>query len=155
VIAADMIPLRVDLSRSISADRAVSVPEEDLAHVVLAESPDGADVVIDTTGSARLVSQCVELVRREGRICLQGYYPDPVAFDFHATHLKRVTVAFPCGWDSEEVTHLSQHLAAGRIQISPLITHRVSYREAAETYQWILDKPEQSLGVVLDWSALD
>lgn len=154
VITADIIPLRVELSGRYSSDRAVNVAEENITDVVLTESLAGADVVIDTTGSARLVAQCVELVRREGRICLQGYYPEKVTFDFHSTHLKRLTVVFPCGWDNEEQTHLSEHLLAGRIKISPLITHRVPYREAAQAYKWIMEEPEQSLGIVLDWSKL-
>ena len=153
VITADTVRLRVDYSARYSADRAVDVSTENLADVVRAEAPGGADVVVDTTGSTQLVRQCIDLVRREGRICLQGYYPDPVLFDFHPTHLKRVTVAFPCGWDNEEITHLSEHLAAGRIQLASLITHRVPCLDAAQAYQLILEHPEQSLGVVLDWSS--
>jgi len=110
--------------------------------------------VIDTTGNTQVVRQCIDLVRREGRVCLQGYYPDPIMIDFHPTHLKRVTVSFPCGWDNEEDTHLSEHLASGHIQITPLITHRVPYHQAAQAYKLILEHPEQSLGVVLDWKTV-
>lgn len=153
VITADTIRLRVDLSALYSADCAVDVSTENLADILHREAPGGADVVVDTTGSSQMVRQCIDLVCGEGRICLQGYYPDPVIFDFHPTHLKRVTVTFPCGWDRETDTHLSEHLAAERIRIAPLITHRFLYWDAAQAYQLILEHPEQSLGVVLDWTA--
>ena len=99
--------------------------------VVREEAPDGADVVIDTTGIGGMLETCVELVRREGRICLQGYYPDPIRVDFHPTHLKRATVTFPCWVDREHDAELAADLAAGRVAIEPLITHRIPYTDAA------------------------
>lgn len=152
VITAEISKLRVELSARFSADRAVNVSIEDLGDAVREEAPDGADVVVDTTGSSRIIEQCINLVRREGRICLQGYYPDPIKFDFHATHLKRVTVTFPCGWDPEEITHLSEHMAANRIQITPLITHAIPFNQAADVYKLIMENPEDTLGIVFDWN---
>ena len=38
------------------------------------------------------------------------------------------------------------------VTIAPLITHRFAARDAAEAYHLILEHPEQSLGVVLDWT---
>ena len=51
------------------------------------EAPGGADVVIDTTGDHRIFPRCRDLIRHEGRIAMQGYYPDPIQIDFHPTHL--------------------------------------------------------------------
>jgi threonine dehydrogenase-like Zn-dependent dehydrogenase len=118
VIAADQIRLRVEASAKYSADLAVDVSEQSLEEVVRAEAPDGADVVVDTTGNNRMFETCLAVVRREGRICLQGYYPDPIAIDFHPPHLKRPTVTFPCGWDGERDGELAEDLAARRT-VSP------------------------------------
>ena len=151
VIAADQIPLRVEASAKYSADLAVDVSQQSLEEVVRAEAPDGADVVVDTTGNSRIFETCLALVRREGRICLQGYYPDPIAIDFHPTHLKRPTVTFPCGWDAERDAELAEDLAARRTVIAPLITHRVPYHEAPSAYQLVVEHPERSLGMVFVW----
>ena len=91
------------------------------------------------------------LVRHEGRICLQGYYPDPIVIDFHAAHVKRVTVTFPCAWDRERDQELADDLSAHRLAIAPLITHRIPYREAQDAYRLIIDHPEESLGMVFTW----
>jgi len=151
-IAADVIPARVDASAAHSADRAVDASVEDLGAVVHEEAPDGADVVIDTTGISGMFDTCVELVRREGRICLQGYYPDPVEVDFHPTHLKRTTVTFPCWVDREHDAELAADLAAGRVVIEPLITHRIPYTDAVAAFELVVNHPERSLGMVLVWS---
>lgn len=152
VIATDVIEARVRASAASSADRVVDASVEDLADVVREEAPDGADVVIDTTGLGAMLETCVELVRREGRICLQGYYPDPIRVEFHPTHLKRATVTFPCWVDREHDAELAADLAAGRVAIEPLITHRIPYTDAVVAFELVVHHPERSLGMVLTWS---
>lgn len=155
VIAADLISLRVEAAAKHSADQAVDANAERLEDTIRAEKPDGADAVIDTTGDHRIFDQCLGLIRREGRITMQGYYPEPISIDFHRTHLRRPTVTFPCGWDDEYNAGLADDLAAGTIVIAPLITHRVPFEDAASAYQLVLEHPEQSLGMVLSWTRPD
>jgi 2-desacetyl-2-hydroxyethyl bacteriochlorophyllide A dehydrogenase len=151
VIASDLVPARVEASEQYSADRAVDASKQDLADVVREEAPDGADVVIETTGNARLFLTCVDLVRPEGRICLQGYYPELIEVDFHPTHLKRPTVTFPCWVDEQEDAALAADLARGDVLIEPLITHRIPYTKAAEAFDLVVEHPDRTLGMVLTW----
>ncbi|MFB3738771.1 MAG: zinc-binding dehydrogenase [Candidatus Velamenicoccus archaeovorus] len=152
VIASDIIAARVRVSAAHSADRAVDASVDDLAAAVREEAAGGADVVIDTTGVSGMLETCVELVRREGRICLQGYYPDPIRVDFHPAHLKRATVTFPCWVDREDDGELAADLASGDLVIGPLITHRIPYTQAVEAFDLVVNHPERSLGMVLVWS---
>lgn len=155
VVAADLIPQRVEAAAKHSTDRAVNANAELLEDVIRGENPHGADVVIDTTGDHRIFDRCLGLIRCEGRITMQGYYPDPISIDFHRTHLQRPTVTFPCGWDDEDNAELADDLDTGALVIAPLITHRVPFEDAASAYQLVLDHPEQSLGMVLHWSTPD
>jgi len=150
VIASDLVPARVEASGKYSSDLAIDASTQDLADAVH-EQADRADVVIETTGNAQQFATCVDLVRREGRICLQGYYPDPIEVDFHATHLKRPSVTFPCWVDEEDDAALAADLAAGRVTIEPLITHRIPYTRAAEAFELVVEHPESTLGMVLTW----
>lgn len=152
VIATDLIDLRIEAAAKHSADRVVDAKSESLEAVVREEAPDGADVVIDTTGASSVFDRCVGLIRRGGRICLQGYYPDPISIDFHPTHIQRPTVTFPCGWEDEYNDELADDLAAGTLAIAPLITHRIPYRDAEFAYQLVLEHPERTLGMVFSWS---
>lgn len=151
VIATDLIPLRIELASTHSAHRVVDGTAESLEDVVRDEAQDGADVVIDTTGDHTIFDRCLGLIRREGRITMQGYYPDPISIDFHQTHMQRPTVTFPCGWDDEYNEDLAEDMATGGVTIEPLITHRIPYRDAAEAYELVLEHPERSLGMVLGW----
>lgn len=153
VIASDLIVARCDAARTHSADRVVDGSRDSLEAVVREEAPTGADVVIDTTGDHRMFDRCRDLVRHEGRIAMQGYYVEPITIEFHPTHLKRATVTFPCGWDDEFNDELARDMADGRIAIEPLITHRIPFKDAVDAYRLVLDHPERSLGMVLDWTA--
>ena len=152
VIATDLIASRCAAAAAHSADRVIDGTNENLEDVVREEVPDGADVVIDTTGDHRMFNRCRDLIRHEGRIAMQGYYPDPIQIDFHPTHLTRATVTFPCGWDDEFNGELAEDMASGAIVIEPLITHRIGFRDAAEAYELVVEHPERSLGMVLDWA---
>ncbi|MGH2539027.1 MAG: zinc-dependent alcohol dehydrogenase [Actinomycetota bacterium] len=152
VIATDLVAARRELATTYSADRVVDGSERTLEDAVREEAPGGADVVIDTTGIASMYDRCRDLVRHEGKIVMQGYYADPISIEFHPTHLTRASVTFPCGWDDEENDELADDLKTGELVIEPLITHRIPYRDAAEAYDMVLEHPERSLGMVLDWS---
>jgi len=155
VVGTDLIASRVRAAAEYSADRVVDASSERLEDVIAAEKPGGADVVIDTTGDHRIFDRCLGLIRREGRIVMQGYYPDPISINFHRTHIARPTVTFPCGWDDEYNTELAADMATGAVVIAPLITHRVPFEDAPSAYELVLAHPERSLGMVLSWSAAE
>jgi len=150
VIATDLVQKRVDLSAIYSANIAVNTQEVDVTEVIRSIQPEGADVVIDTSGNSRLFDYFRELIRYEGRICLQAYYPEPFQIDFHPTHEKRATVTFPCGREdpSTIVPLLNRH----KVKIKPLITHRFPVKQAKEAYELVLNHPEEVVGIVLDWT---
>jgi 2-desacetyl-2-hydroxyethyl bacteriochlorophyllide A dehydrogenase len=152
VIGTDLIPARVEAAAKYSVDRAIDANVETLEDVVKEETGDGADVVIDTTGDHRIFDRLLGLIHREGRIAMQGYYPEPILIDFHPTHMQRPTVTFPCGWDDEFNDELAEDMATGRISLDPLITHRFSFRDAQQAYDLVIEHPEQSLAMVFDWA---
>jgi 2-desacetyl-2-hydroxyethyl bacteriochlorophyllide A dehydrogenase len=152
VVATDLIASRVEAAAKYSADRAVDANNERLEDAIREEKPDGADVVIDTTGVSTMFDRCLDLIHREGRIAMQGYYPEPISIDFHPTHMQRPLVSFPCGWDDEYNDDLADDMATGRVAIDPLITHRIPFRDAREAYDLVVEHPERSLGMVLDWT---
>jgi threonine dehydrogenase-like Zn-dependent dehydrogenase len=57
------------------------------------------DVVIDATGRPDAFDAYIPLLAREGCLCLQGYYAKPLSLNFHAAHLKRLTIKCPGGMD--------------------------------------------------------
>ncbi len=149
VIAADLSPTRLALSAKHSADVAVDPRKTSLKELVQKRNPQGADIVCDTTGRAGDFANWIDLLRLGGQILMQGYYPDPVTFDFFDTHLKQPRIAITCGIGD---TALAMDLiATGKLKWKELITHRVPISQAPELYQRMRQGQDDMLGVVLDW----
>jgi threonine dehydrogenase-like Zn-dependent dehydrogenase len=129
VVVADINAPRLALSKQTGADVTVNIKEEDLNAVVRAIKPAGADVIIETTGRADQFAPCINLLRGQGQLLMQGWYPQPITFDFHATHGKRPTIAITCGFDSSETAQCLTLMSQGKLRFAPDI-----------------------LGVVFDWS---
>ena len=58
----------------------------------------------------------------------------------------------PCANDVHGHEYVHRLMLSGQLQIDPLITHRPSFREAPQVYRMILDRPNEFLGIVFDWS---
>jgi len=149
VIAADLAAKRVELSQAYSADVAVDPTQADLKALVHKHAPDGANIIIDATGRAKDFALWIDLLRVGGQVLMQGYYPDPISFDFFATHLKRPTVAIPCGIGDTGLT--LDTFARKRLNWKPMVTHHVPIARAPDLYQRMLDGDNEMLGVVFDW----
>jgi threonine dehydrogenase-like Zn-dependent dehydrogenase len=149
VIATDLSPRRLQLSKAHSADLVVNPRETNLKDVITSLRPKGADVVIDTTGRSEAFAECVDLLRWEGQFLMQGWYPKPVAFDFHATHLKKPTIAVTCGiGDTDRVL---ERIKYNKLQWRPLVTDLLPLRDAPTMYDRLAKNDPNVLGVVFDW----
>lgn len=158
VVATDVSAARLKLSAEISADEVVNVQSEDLVGKVRALKPDGADCIIETTGRADQFAPGVDLLRPEGQILLQGYYPAPICFDFHATHLKQPTIFITCGFGTEEVKGCLDLMRApknggnAKLRMRELVTDLVPVEDAPATYERLAKGDNDVLGVVFRWN---
>lgn len=153
VVVADISAPRLELSRRVGADVTVNVREQNLGEVVRSLRPRGADVVIETTGRSDQFAPSVDLLRWEGQLLLQGWYPDPITFDFNLTHGKKPTIAITCGFDEKNCESIIELMQHGKLPLGSLITHQVPVEQAPELYERMAKNDPEILGVVFDWNA--
>ncbi len=151
VIGLDLVDERVDFARKYSADIAINSQEVNVEEIVKGEKESGADVIIDTTGSAKVVNPSFAWIREKGKYCFQGYYPNMTCLDMFIPHAKEITGYFPCNVSPQGEKKMIEYLSEKALKVKPLITHQVSYRKAAETFKLMLDCPRETLGLVLSW----
>lgn len=125
----------------------------------------GYDVVIEATGAAPVVAQSLQAAARYGRVILLGSPRGKVEIDpYHWIHSPGVTVigAHTMTTPGSETIHSRWTLAAnfelaigllseGTLKLEPLVTHRRPAADAADVYENIVARPEEQLGVLLDW----
>ena len=158
VIGVDILEKRVELSRRFSSDIGVNSNEGDLVEVVHREQRAGADVVFDCTGRSDLFNLCMDIVRGEcnehakpGKLCMQGFFPDPIPVDFGAAHHRRLTMTFPCGFDLSGTVEALRLMSEKRLEIQGLVSHVWDVDQAPEAFSLMLDRPNDVLAMYIRW----
>jgi len=178
VFGVDIDKSRLDLARKLGADDSCS-PDEDVKGRVLEWSRGrGADAVIITaaTSSNQPVELAGEISRAKGRVVVVGAVglniPRKPFYDRELT--LRISMSYgpgrydpeyeerghdyPFGYvrwtEGRNIEAFLDLLAAGSVDIEPLITHRISIDDGARAYQLITGELEESyLGVVLQYDS--
>jgi len=152
VITSDLMENRVKLSKKMAADVAVNGTKQDLRKVVRKYAPQGADVVVEAIGFSNLIPYAMEMVRDEGRIILQGWYPGNVAFNFQDAHAKHLSFICPCHLEGRD--KVLRLIKDGKMAVRPFITHRVDVKDAAKAFRLVAKPPKDFIGVTIDWRRL-
>lgn len=157
VIAVDALPMRCELAGRLGADVVVNAAEEDpVARVKALTDGHGADVVIDCVGGQagiRSFAQAQEMCRRLGRIHLIAlYHGEPLPLDAGKIQ-GRLLIG---GYYTDEprlpfAVQAMEAIAAGKIQVAPLVTHRFHYTDAKAAFDLLYHHPGDALGVIFEW----
>ena len=162
IVAIDTDADRLALAQAGGADEIVAAPVVDAV-----ERLGGSfDVVFDVTGHPAAFAGSSELVRPLGRLILVGDAPRPslqhlgprIVADgisiigVHAgTAAEIATPADP--WTAAAMLAVFfRYVEDGRMDLSPLITHRTTLDEAPAMYRAIEADRGAHLGVLIDWS---
>lgn len=169
IIAIDTVQGRLDLAQAHGATHTICATAQD-ARPTVAALTDGRmlDAVWDVTGHPAVLSQCVQLVRRLGRVVLTGDTPTPTqqflgpgvvsnAIAILGVHSTAVAPHYSehSPWTEAEIIALFyDYLLQGRMRVGDLITHRHAPAEAPAVYRRLQTERASSIGVILDWSRL-
>lgn len=133
VILAGRTNSKLEIGKQLGADVVVNVKQEDLDACIRRETDGkGADFVLETSGNIAAVNQCVKLARYGGTVSFIGFYDHPAdAFPIDAVVSRELTVSGVMGHFGTpgEVIHF---LETNDINLKPIISHVISFDEAAE-----------------------
>lgn len=165
VLAVDRIERRRNAARAFGAAYTVDpLSGRDVAAEVRALTGGGADAAIELSGAYPALHEAIRSVQPGGRVVAAGFYQGPatgldLGEEFH--HNRVSVVASQIGGLPTGVTHrwdvLRLHraflglLAAGRVDVTSLVSHVVPVGEAATAYRLLDEKPSEALQVVLDF----
>ncbi|MGY5855690.1 MAG: alcohol dehydrogenase catalytic domain-containing protein [Candidatus Thorarchaeota archaeon] len=122
---------RFDIAKKIGADLTIDVQSEaDPVGIVAAETDGrGVDAVIEASGACVACTQALDFVKVAGHVTLLGVRGQPANIDLDPIITKELTMSgtwgtLPSSW----VTTL-RLMSSGKIDVSPLITHRIALSE--------------------------
>lgn len=114
----------------------------------------GADVVIDTVGSAAALDQAFELAATGGRVSAVGINEaGRIEFPYRRAMHKNLNLFVGLTSVQRELRDLLPLAAAGRIRPERIVTHRLGLSQGARAYAMIGGREEGVLKIALDPTA--
>jgi 3-hydroxyethyl bacteriochlorophyllide a dehydrogenase len=105
---------------------------------------------IDASGDAGAIDVIIDRLRKPGELVLAGFYGERVSYSFAPAFMKELTVSIAAEFRPEDVRAVIELVAAGRLSLDGLLTHRAAPAEACSAYQTAFNDPG-CLKMVIDW----
>ena len=166
VAAVDPVARRRQLAAGFGADCTLDPDSTDPGREVkLAAGGGGPDVAIEFSGRYAALHEALRCVALAGTVVAAGFYIDGAGSDLRLGeefHHNRVTIVGSMsgwgapqrepGWDRRRLRATALDLIAhGTLDVGAFITHRVPFARAADAYELIDRRPEETLRVVLTY----
>lgn len=151
IIASDVIDFNLEMAKKMGATRLVHAKKEKLAEVVAKEvHPAGAEIGFDAAGYPAVVDDLLSAVRRRGEIILIALFEEPVviknSFGIIGGEMKIKGVQM---YHRNDFQAAIEMIRLQRIDVKPLITHRLPVAEAQKGLEILYRKSEDVIKVLL------
>lgn len=169
VIGVDPIAERRELASSVGIPSVIGGTEEEVQAQILEQTEGkGADIGVDAVGHSAVCMEALHATRKLGQMVILGTPRAPVQgnlTDFLGeTHYRSIRVIGSLEWQFpmyptisaeisqyEKQTMVFDWVRDGRLQLEPLISHRLPPQEIETAYQGLLHQKHKYTGVLLNW----
>ena len=167
VIGVDLFPARLAKARELGAvEVALNAGDGAVAERIREQTGGrGADVVLEVSGSAAALHEAIRAAAYSSRVVTLGFFQGEaqrlyLGEEFHhnrinliCSQISGVSPELSHRWNRLRLAQTAMMLAAeGRLQLPPLISHTFPYRQAAEAFRLLDERPQEALQVVLDFT---
>ena len=151
VYAVDVNPAKLELAKRLGADETFDARDANLVDEILKRTNgDGADVLLEMSGSGQAIDSGLRMVRNGGRAALLGIPSDSININLAERIIfKGLTVLGINGRRMFETWYQTQALVkSGRVDLKPIITHVLPMEEFDNAFA--LMKSGEAAKIVLD-----
>lgn len=172
VIVTDFEQGRLDRALAWGASAAVNMKDGDAAERISRWCEGGADIVVESSGTAAGAKLACTLVRRKPQAFTGDYRVEPISFYgdwsrlvFQANYLDEISidpfnffpgegviVLAPADHSVEDRQNAIEALRAGQLRASDFIQRIATYEEAPEAYKSLRDDKDANFSLVFDWT---
>ncbi len=153
IIAVETVPERMEMAMRVGADVVVDFHKADpVDEIMRATSGRGVDVAIEALGLQSTFESCLKVLKPGGTLSSLGVYADDLTIPLAAFHAglgdhKIVTSLCPGG--KERMRRLMNVVGSGRIDLTPLVTHRFALEQVEEAYELFANQRDGVLKVAI------
>jgi 2-desacetyl-2-hydroxyethyl bacteriochlorophyllide A dehydrogenase len=152
VIALDLSDQRLDFAqRQLGIEHVINAKQNVIDSLKQILSDDLPTVVFDATGSARSMNQSFSYATHGGRIVFVGLTQGDISFNDPEFHRREVTLLASRNATSQDFNQVLQLLSAGKVDITPWITHRAAPEQLIKDFGSWLDPETQVVKAMLEF----
>ncbi|RQH02022.1 zinc-dependent alcohol dehydrogenase [Natrarchaeobius oligotrophus] len=162
LVTVDRHESRRSLSERLGADRSIPPLDDDAAAALTSVGADRADLTYELTGSPDALDDAIAMTTYDGRVIVGSWYGrNSVSLDlggrFHRERIdvrsSQVSTIAPRhrGRFDRDRRHEIAWRWLERLELDPLITHRVPVDRAGEAYRLLDERPTEALQVLLTY----
>lgn len=148
IIAVEGKPDRAALAKQFGADIVIDPSGGDAAEQIMEITGGGVDSAIEALGSQVTFEGCLRVTKAGGTISNLGYHGDSgptltIPLDAFGLGMagKQITTGL-CPGGRDRMTRLMRLLSTGKVDPTPMTTHRVGIEEAERTFELMKTKAE-------------
>jgi len=155
VIGCDIDSWRLEMAKKYACDEVIGPEQEAIDEGIKKYGP--FDVAMETTGAEGSMDTCLRAIKSSFHVPLEHGRIVAIAgrltmkYENIVAQAKEAEIIHTGGHTRSDTLNVLRFLKQGKMQIKPLITHRIKLAEAPQFFQWILKSQEKLLGVVIDW----
>jgi alcohol dehydrogenase len=150
IISVDLLNYRLEAAKRLGADIVINPVETDVAKEIKKITDGrGADVTIEAIGSPETLNSCLESVKGGGNISIVGVFSfDKVEISIREMLRRRLQIRAALV-NMVNMGRLMSLIKGGKLDLVPLITHRMPLSKAEEAYRIFSSRSEDVLKVLL------
>jgi threonine dehydrogenase-like Zn-dependent dehydrogenase len=142
---------RLEVGRTMGADRLINVNKEDPLKVVRRETDGkGADLVVESSGATQGPQMAIEMSKRMGAILLLGFSEEPVPVNFAMLAMRNIHIYGIRGEGWANCSRAVGLLRKGGISLRPLITHSFPLLEVEEAFRTFKERIGGAVKVIVN-----
>ena len=151
VVITDINPTRLALAKKMGIDYVVDARTQDLTDV-MAEigMKEGFDVGLEMSGAAPAFRDMIDVMNNGGKIAILGIAPAAFEIDWNKVIFKMLNLKGIYGREMFETWYKMTTLVQGRLDLTPLITHRLGIDDYAQGFEVMC--AGEAGKVVMDWA---
>jgi threonine 3-dehydrogenase len=154
VVVTDVNEYRLELARRMGATLAVNPRERQLGDVQRELGmKEGFDVGLEMSGNSDALRDMIANAAHGGRIAMLGIPTSEISLDLNPVIFNQLTLRGIYGREMYETWYQMTVMLQSGLDISPVITHRFSYRDFEEAFGTA--RSGQSGKVILDWTDIE
>tara|TARA_B100000700_G_scaffold146051_1_gene162524 strand:+ start:1813 stop:2769 length:957 start_codon:yes stop_codon:yes gene_type:complete len=155
ITVVDVVDFRLDRVEQMRATATVNASKEDVIERVEAITEGRmADVAIEMVGhNTETVNTCIDSVKRLGTVLCFGVPDEDIyPIEYRKIIRKNVSVIGTIGTEAQADFPLAMRwIAEGRIDVSPIITHRIPFTDVQRGFEMFIDERDKAIKVVLEY----